>query len=480
MNLRQILLILRLRWWLILGTFVLALTAAGIYLAVAERSYVAKTSLIVELRTDPLLTALAPALGAQGYLATQVEILQSDRTAARVVKALGLVNNPKAVELWKKATDGKDVPLEVFLAKLVQRGLKAEASNRGSQMINLEFTATDPKIAAAAVNAFADAYIAISSEVRATPSKENASFFEERLKSLRTELETAQNKVAAFQRARGVVISNERYDQETSRLASLEAAYAAALAEQASTSSIARNSNAESADVSQNPAVVALRAQLVTAESRLAEASLTLGASHPTRIQFESQVRELREQLQRETRLAAGSSASVNRVASAKLGELRALVEAQKRTIVNLRNVRDEGGMLLRELESAQRAYDSVAQRRSQASMEAQADSGVARVLNPAVTPYTPTSPRVPLVIAGAAILGLLVGVAIAIGLELVDRRVRSPEDLAAADNVPLLGVLSSKPGTTVPRISPNRSTELLLPNSAGQPPRLTMSEGST
>jgi chain length determinant protein EpsF len=477
MNYRQILLVLRLRWWLVLTSLAATLAIASVYLWKAEPTYVASTSILVDLKTDPLLSALAPALGSAGYLATQVEVLKSDRLAARVVRMMGLEKNEQAIEKWREMTEGR-LPLETFYSQFLQDGLKAEASLRGSQILTLSFAASNPEFAATAANSFAKAYLELSTELRTSPAKENVTFFEDRLKVLRVELEAAQNKVAAFQRSRGVVISNERYDQESARLASLETSYAAALAEQAATSSVARNSSEGSADVSQNPAVASLRAQLTTAEGRLAEASLTLGASHPMRIQMEAQVKELREQFSREVRLATGSSASTNRVASAKLGELRALVEAQKRTIVNMRTVRDEGSLLVKELEAAQRAYDTVNQRRSQVDLESKAETASARVLTPAVAPLEPKSPKPPMIWTAAVLAGLILGIGGAVVWEMLDRRVRSVEDLAAAEGVPVLGVLSSKPGTSFPRVGA-RPNNLLPAPPQQSAPRLTMNEGS-
>jgi chain length determinant protein EpsF len=477
MNYRQILLVLRLRWWLVLFSLAATLALAGIYLWKTEPTYVASTSILVDLKTDPLLSALAPALGSAGYLATQVEVLKSDRLAARVVRTMGLEKNQQAIEKWRESTDGK-LPLETFYSQFLQDGLKAEASLRGSQILTLSFSATNPEFAATAANSFASAYLELSTELSTSPAKENVAFFEDRLKVLRAELEAAQNKVAAFQRSRGVVISTERYDQESARLASLETSYAAALAEQAATSSVARNSSEGSADVSQNPAVISLRAQLSAAEGKLAEASLTLGASHPMRIQLEAQVKELRDQLSREVRLASGSSASTNRVASAKLGELRALVEAQKRTIVNMRTVRDEGSLLVKELEAAQRAYDTVNQRRSQVDLESKAVTASARVLTPAVAPLEPKSPKPKMIWTAAILAGLILGIGGAMIWELLDRRVRSVEDLASAEGVPVLGVLSSKPGTNFPRVGARPNTLLPAPPQQSAP-RLTMNEGS-
>ncbi|MFY8087636.1 MAG: Wzz/FepE/Etk N-terminal domain-containing protein, partial [Rubrivivax sp.] len=220
---------------------------AGLYLLNARPLYEAKTQVIVDMKTDPLLQNLNPVLGQQGYLATQVEIIQSERLAEKVVRTLGLAQNQLAVTRWREATEAK-VPLESYYANLLKDGLRVEASTRGSQILSLSFRAEEGTLAAAAVNAFAKAYIDLAIELRAGPARESAQFVDERMKVLRAELEAAQNKVAAFQRSRGVVISNERYDQEIARLAALETSYAQALAEQAATSSIARNSGDTSAD----------------------------------------------------------------------------------------------------------------------------------------------------------------------------------------------------------------------------------------
>ena len=68
---------------LVLGLF-LALSAAGIGLTLSlPKQYTAETSLIVEVRIDPALGAIAPALAAPSYMATQVEIMRSERVASR-------------------------------------------------------------------------------------------------------------------------------------------------------------------------------------------------------------------------------------------------------------------------------------------------------------------------------------------------------------------------------------------------------------
>ncbi len=467
MNLRQIFLILRLRWWLVLLIFALVMAAGFAASWYMPKRYFASTSVILDLKTDPLLAALAPSIAAPAYVATQAEIVQSDRLSGRVVRMMGLAQSPAAVAQWREETDSK-IPLETYFGQLMQRGLQVLPS-KGSQIMTIAFTGTDPNFAAAAANTFARAYIDFSVELRRSTSLENSDFFDEQIKKLRTELAAAQGKVAEFQQSRGVIISADRFDQESARLASLESALAAGLADQAFTSSIVRNTGTDSQDVSQSVAVQGLRSQLATAETKLAEASLTLGVSHPTRIQLDAQIKELKDQLSRETRRVGSTSVSVNRVASQKIGELRALVNEQKKTVLTMRAVRDEGAFVLKDLEAAQRAFESVNQRRSQLSLETKADQAGARVLSPATAPLEPVSPNIPKNMVAAAILGLLLGLASTVALEKLDGRVRSEEDLKVADGVPVLSVLSAKrsSGPLVRRLPPPRSAPQLTMNDA-------------
>lgn len=469
MNIRQILLILRLRWWLVLLILLLVVSGTLAFSLATTKRYLANTSIILDMKTDPLVATLMPALAAPAFMATQTEIIRSERVSGRVVRMMGLAQSPAAVAQWRDETDAK-VPLEIYFGQMLQKGL-AVTAGQGSQILNIAFMGTDPQFAAAAANTFAKAYIDLSVELRTGPAREYGSFFEERLKGLKTELEAAQARVADFQQANGMIITADRYDAETARLASLESALASALAEQAQTSTLSRNAGTDtSVDVNQSGAVQSLRAELARSETKLSEISAIVGSSHPTRIQLEAQIAELKKQIASEQRRVSGTTQTVNRISSQKIGELRALVETQKRAVLDLRKQRDAGATLVKDLEVAQRAYDAVQSRRSQLTLESAADQAGARVLSPATAPFEPASPNIPKNMVAALIVGLLLGVAAAMAWEFLDRRVRSEADMKAIDGVPVLSVLSAKPGRSalVRRLPPPRL-----------PPQLTMSEGA-
>src|SRR6185295_9892652 len=103
MTLKQYLRILLARKWLVLAVFMLVAAAGVATTLLLPKQYTAETSLIVEVRVDPALGALAPALAAPSYMATQVEVLKSERVASRAVKILGVERSPTAVAQWREA-----------------------------------------------------------------------------------------------------------------------------------------------------------------------------------------------------------------------------------------------------------------------------------------------------------------------------------------------------------------------------------------
>lgn len=468
---RQILLILKLRWWLVLLLFVLTVAGTYGYSLYVTKRYAATTTVLLDFKADPLLATLAPNLATPAHIATQTEIIRSDRLATRVVKVLGLAQNPAAVAQWREATEGR-IPLETYFGEQMQRGLVVEPG-RGSAVLGLTFTASDPNFAAAVANTYARAYLDLGVELRVGPAREYASFFEERSKVLRADLEGAQAKLAEFQRRKGILVSTERIDMEMARLASLETALAGALAESADTSSRQRNSGTEtSIDVQQSGVVQGLKSELARAETKLNEISTTYGSNHPIRIQLEAQIAELKQQIAREMRRVSGATSTINRITGQRIGELRGLIETQKRTVLSMRAERDEASVLLRDVETAQRAYDQVMQRRSQLANESLAEQASARILSPAVPPLMHSFPNIPKNLTAAVIIGSLLGVGAALLWELLDRRIRSEDDLHMVEGVPVLGVMSGRNA----RSGPVR--RLPAPRRPQVPPQLTL-EGS-
>ena len=460
MTFGQFLSILRARWWVV--ALVLGLTVATTLLVslLLPRQYTATASVVVDFKPDPV-SAFAFGGGASpAYMATQVDIIRSERVAQRVVRNLKLNENPQVRQQWLDETGGEG-NIEVWLASVFQKQMDVVPS-RESSVIAVSYKAPDPRFAAGLANAFAQAYIDTALELRTDPARLYSTFFENRAKEARETLEKAQSKVSAFQKQAGIIATDERLDVETARLNELSSQATmmqALLAESASRQAQAQGGQGDRMqEVLNNANVSQLKADISRAEAQLQQLATRLGDKHPQVEEAKASLAELRSRLEAETRKVTGSvtvSANINRQ---RLGEVQRALQAQRDKVLKMKAVRDEGLVLLRDVENAQRSYDALLQRFTQTSLEGQTTQSNINLLTQATPPLEPSSPRLLLNTLLSIFLGTLLAVGTALLLELKDRRVRNVDDVVEALGLPVLGLMP-KPGTQLQlgagRVSP-------------------------
>jgi uncharacterized protein involved in exopolysaccharide biosynthesis len=189
-------------------------------------------------------------------------------------------------------------------------------------------------------------------------------------------------------------------------------------------------------------AVQGLKSQLAAAQTKLTEMSTIVGKNHPARIQLEAQVATLQGQLSAEIRRVSGGASTSSRGSAEKVEQLRTLLDQQKKLLLSLRSDRDQISVYLRDVETAQRAYDAVASRVGQFNLESQNNQANTRLLSSAVEPLEPSRPKIKTGVVGSIAAGLVIGLLAALGWEMLDRRVRGAEDLLVVPGVPTIGVL--------------------------------------
>lgn len=462
MTFSQFLSILKARWISALLVLILTVsTTVGVSLLL-PKNYTASAAVVLDIKSpDPVAGMVLGAMAMPSYMATQVDIIQSDRVAQRVVQGLRMTENAETREKWLEATEGKG-SYEAWLAKLIQKRLDVKPS-RESNVINISYTNPDPRAAAAIANAFVRSYMDISIGLKISPAKQYNEFFDARSKELREAVERAQANLTTYQKEHGILATDERFDIESQRLNELSSqlvALQALSAETNSRSAQARHSGDQLQDVINNPLVSGLRADMSRQEARLQELNAKLGEAHPQVQELKANIAELRQKIDSEARRVSGSvgvNATINRQREA---EIRASLEAQRSKVLALKQQRDEVSVMQKELETAQRAYDQVAQRLNQSNLESQNTQTNIAVLTPAAEPAEPSSPKILLNSVLSVFLGTLLAVGFALVRELMDRRVRTLDDLSGGLGLAVLGSLP-KPA----RAGAATKAALLLPN---------------
>ena len=446
MTFGQFLSILRARWWLAL--LILVLTVAGTLLVslMLPKQYKAMASVVVDFKPDPISAAIYGGIGSPALMATQVDIIKSDRVAERVVRNLKLNEDPRVRQQW--LDEGKGVgTIEAWLGGVFQRSMDVEPS-RESSVISVSYRAADPRFAAGLANAFVQAYVDTTLELRVDPARRYSSFFETRSREAREALELAQSRVSKFQADKGIIATDERLDVENARLNELSSQFTTVQAISAESGSRQTQAQGNQADrlteVLNNPIVGQLKADINRGEAALQQLGTRLGERHPQVLEARANVAELRSRLLAETAKVTGGVTVSNTINTQRAAEIRSSLEAQRAKVLRMKSVRDEGLVLLREVENAQRTYDAILARFTQTSLESLSTQSNVNQLTRAVAPVDATSPRVMLNTILSVVIGALLAVAVVLLLELRNRRVRSIADVVVALDLPVIAVMPS------------------------------------
>jgi len=453
MSLHQLFSILRARraaaGLILLVTLALALA----WVLVRPASYKASAPVLVDVKLDPVGGTALQGMVAPSYMATQIDIVKSDRVAERVLQMLPADQEP--VKGLREPAQRKSAP-QAWIAREIQKKLDVKPA-RESNIVNISWTGSTPAEAARVANAFAQAYLDVSLEIKTNPAKRYAEWFDDQVKASRDRLESAQSKLSAFQEQSGIVSADERGDYETARLNDLAVQLTAM-----------RNRGATSAGAADNasPLVNNLRQDVARLEAKVSENSATMGSAHPVMQALNAQLNALRSRMSSESSRVGDAAQGAVRSTKSREQELEKAIETQKTKVLAMTKQRGQLSVLQREVDSAQKAYETVSASAAQARLQSLANQTnmvrIASAIEP--TEKTGLSGMQTMMVAGIG--GLLLALIGSLLLELRNRRVRSVEDLAMVTRLPILGTVPTAGAALTPLRLPGAPRRLALARS--------------
>lgn len=441
MTLSQLITILKARRRIILITAGIALASSAAVSFILPKKYAASAVVVVDNKpTDPI-NGYAPNAAGQGYMLTQIDILKSDRVAKKVVELLKLTESAALKDQWMSATSGKG-SFTGWIANWLQMHMEIKPA-RESNVMEITYVSPDPQFSAAIANAFAHAYIATAVELRIAPAKQYSAYFDDQLKKAKEQLDTARGKLSAYLREKSLLSSDERFDVESARLNELSQQVVAMRSLSADSNSRQHQTQSSQGDklqdVLNNPLINGIKTELVRQESQLKDLQSKFGDNYPTVQQQQAVVADLKIKLDTETRRILGSVGVANQVNRGREAEVIAAYQTERAKVLAMKQTRDEAAGLNQDVESSQKAYESILMRLNQVSLESQTTQANVSLLSAADEPAEASQPKIFLNIGVGTVLGLLAGMFLAIRLEQKDRRVRSEEDAVGMFEVPIL-----------------------------------------
>jgi polysaccharide biosynthesis transport protein len=441
MSLFQLFTILRARRGLagliVLGTIALALA----WVVMRPANFTARAPVLMDVRTDPVgMTSQYTPVVTPAFMSTQIDIVKSQRVAERAVQLLPADQSP----LSKWGQEAKKMPApQTWLALQLQQGLEVKPA-RESNIINIAWTGRSPAEAARVANAFAQAYLEIGLELRTEPAKKYSEFFEEQVKASREKLEKAHAKLAAFQQQSGILTADERGDFEVARLTELSQQLMAVQGRR-------QRGGENSVSVVESPLVNNMRSDIAKLEAKVQEGAATMGSAHPAMQRMQAELSSMRSRMAAESSRVGSAADSSVTAGKNREKELQQAMAEQKARVLALTKQRGELNLLQRDVDSAQKAYEAVSASASQSHLQSLSNQTNVMRLASAVEPLNPSglSPVLSLVVA--AVGGVLLALATVLLLELLNRRVRSVEDLSMVTRLPILATVPAAASAFVP-----------------------------
>ena len=451
MHLSQFLLIMKARKITVLLTLLIVVAVTVAASLTMPPTYTATTSLVIDAEgVDPITGQSVPVRLLPGYIATQVDVISSHNVALKVVDALNLTDSSVARRQFMDDTGGKG-SMRQWLADTLLKYLEVDPSPEGS-LVDVSYRGRDPQFAATIANAFVHAYITTTLELKVEPAKQTSAWFDKQVGILQDQLEHSQDKLSEFQRKHGLVSDDNRLDVENARLQQLSSqlvqaqtqAYDALSRQRQMHDAMKKGPDATAAlpEIIGNNLIQSMKADLMRAENQLSDISETAGQNNPDYQRALTKVKNTQSRINHEVKNVAAGITTTARIAQQRVDDLTQALHDQKQKILDLTHQHDELSMLKKKVESQQSLLDSVMKRSGESRLESQMNQTDVAVLNPAVPPLKPSSPRVVLNTAAAGVLGLLLGIGLAFLRELRDRRVRSESDLADVLGITVLGVI--------------------------------------
>ncbi|OUL29113.1 polysaccharide biosynthesis tyrosine autokinase [Nostoc sp. 106C] len=396
---------------------------------------------------------------------TEAEVIRSNSIVQKTITSLKL-----------KDKSGKPLSIEKFLKLLKLKTI------RGTDVMQLSYRSTNPQEAATVINSLMNYYLESNVRTNRAEARSAREFLNRQLPEVEKRVLKAEMSLRRFKEQNRVVALDVEAKAGVEGLKDLLEEITKAQAELADASTrtralqsqIALNTQqaVELSTLSQSPGIQQVLEEYQKAEDELAVARTRFSEEHPIVINLDKKAAALRSQLEGRVSQTIGSSefvpeqnlqigklkqnlteelvkSEVDRLAVAnRLAELRQVYVVNQRRLDILPRLEQQQLQLQRQLQVARVTYEQLLKQLQEVEVLENQNIGNSRVISEALVPDKPVSPIVPLNLGLGGVLGILLGVGVALMLEATDNSLKTIEEVKRLLDYPLLGTipLAEKP----------------------------------
>jgi len=378
---------------------------------------------------------------------TEVKLIQSDTVAMRVIDALGLAKRPEFA--GKSAlTMSVTNPLAMSpsdrqrLVGAFQGSLRVRVLTN-TQLVEVRFRSTDPKLATDVANAVAEQYMQRNFQTHYEGAVQVSNWLAKQMEELQGKAIEAQQKLAEFQKQNNILGTDENDNIVTDRLKLLNQQVTEAEADRIVKEARHRLAETGNPDLIASsvptPTLQLLRGQEAELKSQIAQLNSKYGSGYPRLHELQAQLSRLDAEIATEIS-NVGKRLDEEYLASAKTESLlRNQFNDQKNAAYQLNEHAVQYSVLKHEVETSRELYDTLQVKLKVAGVTAGLNSSYISVVDPAEVPATPIEPNVQSNLMIGLFGGLITGLLLAFMAEAFDDTVSNSAELELCAALPVL-----------------------------------------
>ncbi|MFN0171190.1 MAG: GumC family protein [Bryobacteraceae bacterium] len=398
------------------------------------------------------------------YLETQYRVLKSRTLAEKVVRDLKLFEQREWYQKRYLLGFYRIDPPPEALAAIRRNPYQVDPDNqayrntvenflkdldvrpvRRSNLVEVAFSSSDPKVAAASANALASSHIDRNLEVKFEATQKASEWLRGQLVGLKARLEQAEESLQQYARRNEIVFLDEKQMASNEKLRQIETEFTKAQADRIQTEAVYRSliqGQLDAPGVLENKLVQDLSANLNELTREYAQLTQLFKPEYPKALQVKRQIEAVQKNLEAAKNSLIRNREDLFNAARRRQEMLGAALDEQRKIVSQIAERSIQYNILKREVDTSRQLYQGLLNRMKEAEVSAGLRASNIRVVDPAETPKLPVRPKTPLNLVLGLLFGLGLGIGYAFLEEHLDNSVKNPDEVDRLLRLPTLGVI--------------------------------------
>ncbi len=433
------------RRWTIIGVTLLMTTIAAIASYLMPPVFRATTRLEIEPET-PLLQSMNDVYQRTDaddvFMQTQIQVLKSESLAWQTIEQLDLAKSLGVLppgQLDKEQTEKHKIK---FIAAFANH-LKVEVVPK-TRMLTASYESSDPQLAAQVANAFVNNYLDYNFRQKYEAIRRSG-WMEQQLSEMKANVEKSQQALVSYEQDNRIVNTSDKQDVLGQMLGDLSrdltTAQSTTIEKKSQYLQLAQN-RSEMAKLAHDDLLQKLEVRAAELKEEHTQIAAQYGPNYPKATRLQKQIDENGIEIEKEQDRVLERVRTDYAVALSREKLAATAVARQKDEVGKQNQLMVKQNLLKHEFETNQQIYQSLLARVKDTTITAGLRSTNIHLVDGALPPSVPVSPRKRLNIAVAFCAGLFLGIMGAFGRDRLDSSVRTVGEAEGLVVAPALGVI--------------------------------------